>query len=138
MGNKKNYTKFSERFKKSENQEVNKDTIEEIKEEMVEEILTQEVVETALDSAEKQFDDPTVPPTNTEALEEDEEKIVTGVIVNCNKLNLRELPTKDSKVLKVLNKGDEVGVFPTLMGDFYKVVKMETEGYCMAKYIKLK
>lgn len=119
---KKNYPKFSEHFKKSEK------VIEETKNEMVEDILTNEVLETALDSVEKQFDDPIVPKATH----------VKGVVVNCDKLNVRELPGKDSKILCTINKNDEIQVSITVFGDFYQIITSTgVEGYCMSKYIKI-
>ena len=104
---KKNYSKFSEHFKKSE------EVIEETKNEMIEEV--KEVTE-----------------------EEPETEIVTGVVVNCDKLNIREKPSTDSKVLRIVKKDEELGIYPTPVDGFYKVVRMETEGYCMMNFIKLK
>lgn len=112
---KKNYSKFSENLKNSE------EVIEETKNEMVEEIM--EVIE-----------------------ETPEIKLVTGVVVNCDKLNVREKPSKDAKVLQVLNKNDEIKINLYHEGEpvpsdlsFYKVITSAgVEGYCVINYIKLK
>lgn len=65
----------------------------------------------------------------------------TGVIVRCEKLNVREKPNKEAKVLYILDRSSEVKIDTTASTtpDFYKVITASgVEGYCMAKYILVK
>ena len=79
-----------------------------------------------------------------EVLEAVEEPVVvvtelrTG-IVSAFTLNVRENPSADAKVIRVVGRGDEVkvydgeetkGWYPVLLSD-------ETKGYCMSKFIEL-
>lgn len=114
----RNYSKFSEHFKKSESQE----TINEINDKITEEVVNEPAT------------------VETEIIETQEEvTIVTGKVSGCEKLNVRENPSIDAKVLCVLNRTDEVRVDLTnTMEDWYKVcTSAGIEGYCMAKYINL-
>lgn len=61
-------------------------------------------------------------------------------VVGCDKLNLREKASKDSKILRVLDKGDIVfGVSSTGL-DWKRVVydpgKMDIKGYCMTEFLE--
>ena len=120
----KNYTKFSEKSEKVETvpaEELNPLTTEPVVEETKEEV--------------------------TEIVEPKEPTLSTGVVVGCTKLNVREQPSKDAKVLCVINKNDEVKVNlyhdkePELAKDesYYKVITASgVEGYCVVKYINIK
>ncbi len=62
----------------------------------------------------------------------------TGVLHGCDRLNLRENPSVDSKVIAVLNGSVEVEVDEDWStSDFYKVRAAGLEGFCMKKFIKL-
>lgn len=69
-----------------------------------------------------------------------EVETVVGVVSGCEKLNLREEASKDSKVLSILNKGTELVVSTEeSTEDFYKVITATgVEGYCMKKFITIK
>lgn len=62
-----------------------------------------------------------------------------GVVVDCEKLYVREEPSKVSKPLAIINKSDSVRVHngsstPT----FYKVTTEDgVEGYCMRAYVAI-
>lgn len=62
-----------------------------------------------------------------------------GVVAGCKKLNVREHPDKNAKVVCVLDEGAVVEVFTEeSVGDFYKVcTEIGIEGYCMKAYIEL-
>lgn len=73
-----------------------------------------------------------------EITEEPEEYMIGNI--NCkNKLNLRAEPAADADVLKELNKGVEVMIYPEeSTSDFYKVcTESGIEGYCMKKFVKI-
>ena len=109
----KNYSKFSERFKKT----VGEETINEIKEQIDNEVEKEQVSEPIV-----------------------ENYIKTATVIGCEKLNLREKPSKDAKVLCVLNKGDKVQVdtAANTTSDFYQVCTVAgVKGYCVTKFIAI-
>ncbi len=62
-----------------------------------------------------------------------------GVISKSGNLNLRERPSKDSKILAVLPAGSEVLILDDKDDIFYHVcLSTGVEGYCMKDYIILK
>lgn len=68
-------------------------------------------------------------------------KAVTGVVVNCEKLNVRSAPSLNANINLILSKGEGVSILELVKGsdgeDFYKVGNPEHPEYCMAKYIKI-
>ena len=60
-----------------------------------------------------------------------------GFVDNCSKLNVREKPNIDSKVLTILNKGDKVHITSENDG-WYGVVYKGVSGFCMKEYINKK
>ena len=86
-------------------------------------------------------------PENTEAIEtavnadQEAPKAVTGVVVNCEKLNVRSAPSLNAEINLILSKGEGVVILELVKGsdgeDFYKVGNPEHPEYCMAKYIKI-
>ena len=71
------------------------------------------------------------------------EKVATNVIPpqgfvdNCLKLNVREKPNIDSKVLTILNKGDKIPITSENDG-WYGVVYKGVSGFCMKEYLDKK
>lgn len=64
---------------------------------------------------------------------------VKGVVVNCERLNVRKQPNDKSEVLSIINKSDEVNVDLNVNNDqWFKVVVSDSEGYCMKNYINVK
>lgn len=60
-------------------------------------------------------------------------------IVNCNKLNVRIEPKKDSTVIAIISDGESVKVLDDSDKEFYKVIISNgSEGYCMKKFIDIK
>ena len=86
-----------------------------------------------------------VEPVVTEEMVETEESVKTmmsGIVVNCEKLNLRKSPLKDSdgaNVITTLLAGATVVVNESdSTPNFYKVTTENgLEGYCMKQFIKL-
>lgn len=70
----------------------------------------------------------------------EKEIVYTGKIKDCDKLNVREEPNVESKVLCKLDKTSEVQVDKTKSTkDFYKVnLSSGISGYCMKKYMFIK
>ena len=63
--------------------------------------------------------------------------LLQGLVDNCSKLNIREFPNIDSKVLTILNKGDKVQITSDNDG-WYGVVYKGLSGFCMKEYINKK
>ena len=65
-------------------------------------------------------------------------KRVTGVVVNCVRLNVRENVTVDSDIVCVLNAGSEVEIDIDKSPEnwFYVYSAIGAEGYCMRQYIE--
>ena len=66
--------------------------------------------------------------------------VLIGVVTGCKKLNVRQEPDKDSKVLCVIDRETEVQL-PADYNEnnyFYKICTSEgVIGYCMKQYIML-
>ena len=60
-----------------------------------------------------------------------------GFVDNCSKLNIRENPNIDAKVLTILNKGDKVQINSENEG-WYGVFYKGISGFCMKEYINKK
>ena len=114
--NKKDYSKISTFNKKQKNKKV---------EEPVE--IVPEVIEEPVEI---------VP----EVIEETPEVIqLKEGIVNCNKLNVRIEPKKDSDILSIISQNDVVQILDDSDEEFYKVMISDNkEGYCMKKFIDIK
>lgn len=63
-----------------------------------------------------------------------------GIVVNCDKLNVRKAPTKGSEAIAKITKGNEVIINDAeSKGGFYKISTVSgIEGYCMKAYIEVK
>lgn len=63
-----------------------------------------------------------------------------GVVVDCERLNVRQQANATAKVLTVIDKGTEVTIHNFDNKEFYKVSvlvdKKVVNGYCMKKFIK--
>ena len=81
------------------------------------------------------------PEAKTTKYDSEAPKAVTGVVVNCEKLNVRSAPSLNAKINLILSKGEGVVILELVKGsdgeDFYKVGNPEHPEYCMAKYIKI-
>ena len=115
-----NYSKISQQPK------VEEPVIEVNNEVIVEEVVNEPIVEGVVVSE----------PVTTEATVTE----VTGVVVNCNKLNVRKEAKKESEVIVIINKNEQVTVNVTnSTEDFYKVTTATgIEGYCMKQFINVK
>lgn len=108
--------------------------------------VTEEVVETAVEeSVEEAIAEPVeeeVEKTSTEEPVEDpvvEESRMTGIVVNCNALRVREFPSVNADILCTIDVGSEVEIKSVSISDeFYKVCTAAGfEGYCMKKFISV-
>ena len=83
----------------------------------------------------------TAPEAKTTKSDSEAPKAVTGIVVNCEKLNVRSAPSLNAEINLILSKGEGVVILELVKGsdgeDFYKVGNPEHPEYCMAKYIKI-
>ena len=127
----KNYSKFSERFKKPEN----KESVTSINEVIEGQMTIDEVMESSNETMTEVFNQ-----VMDEIVENKQEEKVTGVVTGCAKLNVRKEPKSNATVLCVLDKDAEVSIDQNnSTEDFYKVCTSSgIEGYCMTKFIEIK
>ena len=66
-------------------------------------------------------------------------KTHTGVVYNCEKLNIRKSASKDSDVVTVVDAGSELLIDSAKSTyNFYKVCTASgIEGYCMSEFVKV-
>lgn len=71
-------------------------------------------------------------------------KVFYGVVDNCDRLNVRVAPSKDSPVLAVITKGTKVEMHTTKTSDGFYDIQVQipdmgkVHGFCMKKYITIK
>lgn len=119
-----NYSKYSEKFKKTENDINNEIETNEIESNDInDEIETNEIE------------------SNDISNETTNEDFKTGIVTGCRKLYVRKKADKESEPLCIINENEEVTVIftETMLEDFYNVcTSTGIEGYCMKKYISVK
>lgn len=80
--------------------------------------------------------------TVEEPIEEEitEKPLKTGIVQNCNSLNLRKEPSKKAGVLCIIRKGTELMIEPDYVDDEWYGVYTSAgiSGYCMKKFIEIK
>lgn len=86
----------------------------------------------------EEMDSELVEPKN----EEDESvstKVLLGVVTKCRRLNVREEPNKDSKILTAIDIGKSVTIYSDESTDGWYRVSIEdnVKGYCMKEYISI-
>lgn len=71
---------------------------------------------------------------------EDAARNVIGVVADCLKLNIREKPTKDSRVVTVVTCLDELEIDMGDSNDDWYAVRTATgiEGFCMKKFVAVR
>lgn len=75
---------------------------------------------------------------NVEVNNVENNKVITGVISNCEKLYMREKNDSKSDFITILDKDSIVTILDDSDEFFYKVsIKNNIIGYCMKKYIKI-
>ena len=64
----------------------------------------------------------------------------TGIVVDCEKLNIRNKPNMNGEIICVIAKGSIVVIYETESTDeWYKVcAENGAEGFCMRKFIEVK
>lgn len=121
---KKDYSKIFTTKKTSKNKKTEKDKEDNI--------VREPVIVEEKDKEDNIIREPVV-------VEETEIETVYVGIVNCNKLNVRSEPKKDSLVRTIIGNGDSVEILDDSDKEFYKVSTSDKiEGYCMKKFIDIK
>lgn len=71
---------------------------------------------------------------------EETEELVTAIVVNCAKLNVREEPSPKAEVVATIDASNEVVVYDSeSFGNYYKICTAAgIEGYCVKDYLQLK
>jgi uncharacterized protein YgiM (DUF1202 family) len=66
--------------------------------------------------------------------------ILSAIVVDCAKLNVREEPSPRANVVAIIDASNEVVVYDSeSFGNYYKVCTASgIEGYCIKDYLKLK
>lgn len=84
--------------------------------------------------------EPATEVVNDTPVVEKEVAVYIGKIRDCDKLNVREEPTVESKVLCKLDKLSEVQIDKSnSTRDFYRIITSTgINGYCMKKYMSIK
>lgn len=73
----------------------------------------------------------------TKEIKEESKKDKFGRLIDCELLNARKDPNKESEVLFVINNKNRIKILEEL-ADFYKVEVNGKEAYCMKNFIKTK
>ena len=118
---------FDKKEEVKENKEMEEKEVN-AKENKVEEALTEEVKESETEVQTNTGDVATDEPS----VESPETKV--GKLSNCELLNARKEPNKDSEVLFVVGKEDKIVILEE-ENDFYKVSVNNKEAYCMKNFI---
>ena len=128
----RNYNKIS-----TENAEPSKDPVVNEAIDEKQDVSTETIEETVDQKQDLEQKNETV--KNTDA--ESEKDPVKGIVVNCEKLNVRAKPNKNSEVLTIIKKGDEVRIIDDSVEGWLNVsIDLRTEGfvgYCMKDYIEI-
>lgn len=84
--------------------------------------------------------EPAVEPLNETTVVEEKAAVYIGKIRDCDKLNVREEPNLDAKVLCRLDKDSEVEIDKSnSTKEFYKIYTSSgISGYCMKKHMSIK
>lgn len=109
-------------LKETMNEEFNEEN-EDLEMEELENMVTEETEDEEAEAVEKESEEADV--------------IFVGTVINCGKLNLREKPSLQGKVICELNKGTELMVDRAESTDEWYKVYLESglSGFCMKDYI---
>ena len=111
------------------------------KQESVEPTQEHKVIEEVVQEVEETIQESEVIEETVEETVQEEPKAVTGVVVNCKKLNVRSAPSLNAKINLTLSEGEGAVILDLVHRpdgeDFYKIGNPEHPDYVMAKYIKI-
>lgn len=118
MSKNKNYTEY---YKKPEEQKVDEPVQE------VEEVTSEEIQEAEEHAAEVEEETP---------VEEKPDPVKYGMVVKAAKVNMREQPSKESKVLTILPKGAKVKILTIGTGVAWEHIEFDgRKGYMMSQFV---
>lgn len=86
-------------------------------------------------STEETITEETITPSEEPITVEDK---VIGIVINCQKLNIRKGPSKSTEVECVIEAGKEVEIIKQANASWYSVTFDDKKGYCMKKFIEIK
>lgn len=128
-----NYSQYSNKKKKNYNKP---------KAELVDAVTT---VEAPVEPAEiKMESTPVVDPVVVNEVVDTNPKaevntVFAGIVVGCNKLNVRSKPAIDANVLMTLDAGTEIVIDPARSTtDWLKITTAGVDGFCMRKFVSAK
>lgn len=98
------------------------------------------VVEPVVEVWQMSVVEPAEPEVITPVEEPEQAAIVSAIVVDCAKLNVREEPSPKADVVAVIDASNEVVVYDSeSFGNYYKVCTAAgIEGYCVKDYLQLK
>ena len=107
--------------------EYNKFRTDEVEEELVEEL--DERIEDNKEAEEEKQQEET----------QNQPEPVYGVVHNCEKLNVRKHPSKDSEIVFVLNEGSEISIDEeNSTEEWYSITHASgVEGFCMKQFVAM-
>ena len=93
-----------------------------------------EPVEVKMESVESKVEPEVKPETKPEP------QVITGIVANCSKLNVRVKPAKDAEVLTILDAKTEVVIDPARStNEWFKIATASgVDGFCMRKFVSVK
>lgn len=99
--------------------------------------ITETVTQNSIWEEPAKVEEDEIPEVFVTGLETVESKPVYGLVVNCDRLNVREAPNIDADVVCVIKALTEVEIDESESTDeFYKIyLSSGLEGYCMRKFI---
>lgn len=118
---KHNYSQYSNKKYDNKVDVTPEDTVEN-QNGVIDDVVTEEVVTTL---------------ENKSTTESNEGAVVTGVIANCVKLNVRSNPSTNGDVITILNVGDKISIdVDKSTKDWFKIRTVDgVKGYCMRKFV---
>lgn len=107
--------------------EYNKSQTDKVEEELVEEL--DERIEDNEEAEEEKQQEET----------QNQPEPVYGVVHNCEKLNVRKRPSKDSEIVFVLNEGSEISIDEeNSTEEWYSITHVSgVEGFCMKQFVSI-
>lgn len=92
------------------------------------------ISEEAIAAAKDIFEEPVVITVNQETLDEYTYKLAK---VTAFTLNVRENPSVEAKVIRVIGRNDKLAVCKENDEWYHVILNDETKGYCMSKFIEV-
>ena len=132
MSKKLDYTRYSKEQGKSKEPVKSVETV-------TEEIQIEEPVIEEPKIEEPKIEEPVIEEPKIEEPKIEEPEPIIGIVTDCIKLNVRELPDMHAEVLGIINVATELVIIEDeSTEDFYKIcTSAGLEGYCMKKFVTI-